>query len=113
MSDVFAERQCAGADPFQVDDMLARCGRCTLTRRCQQEAADAPFQAHGVWGGLTLPKEAHLLPPPTEQKRYTEVHVHARTRTNPKGAGRPPWWADLGRNHEPAPGKHSRPLISE
>ncbi len=71
--------------------MLMLCAECPHTQRCRQMAADAPFTATGVWGGLVLPREAAQLPEPVRQAQYPpELPVN----------GRPPWWSGMGRNYE-------------
>jgi len=52
-------------NPYLVKDMQADCAACSHMNPCRQLAADAPFKAVGVWGGLNLPADRALLPPPT------------------------------------------------
>lgn len=72
--------------------MLVLCSTCPHTQRCRQLAADAPFEAHGVWGGLRLPAQRNLLPPPTPAPPG-----YPRRRT----AGRPDWLTDAQRSYDP------------
>jgi len=72
---------CRGTSPFAVQTMLSLCERCTHTASCQQSAADAPFVAVGVWGGLELPKDKALLPAPRTQAAFPKRVAH-----------RPNWW---------------------
>ena len=95
---------CKGYSPFHVATMLAICEGCPLTAKCQQSAADAPFRflEPQVWGGLVLPRDAAMLPAPTQQKSYApEPRVHVKTARNKNGSGRPPWWHHIGRNLDP------------
>lgn len=80
---------CRGTSPFAINTMLSLCERCIHTASCQQSAADAPFVAVGVWGGLELPKDKKLLPAPRTQRAFPKRAAH-----------RPTWWEQSGRNSD-------------
>jgi hypothetical protein len=99
---------CVGEDPVggtpaeQARIAATLCPVCPERAACAQSAADAPFTAVGVWGGMVLPGERALLPGPTLQAVYVDEPHHERTKDNPLGAGRPDGFERSGRNFDPA-----------
>ena len=110
---------CQGTDPLghgkgpdfwqHVADTM--CPGCPVRAACLQSAADAPFDPVGPWAGLVLPRDLDILrrtTTPRETPTYDITSYHEITTRNPKGGGRPPWYAGMGKNYEPGTGRHTR-----